>query len=163
MLLLLVTGGAFGETAVIRGLPFTRAYSLEDVGYVPRSVRLNFDAFGRLAVIYDGVYTVLNDTVWMNIAAAADGAGIPMGNIIPGPDGRFYYGGRGSWGKAEVAADGRLHAISGVPVNPPGWTSTAVFDDMIAMADGIFLASWNGLPCARSMLKRFKMNRRGEK
>ena len=42
----------------IRGLPFSRIYSLEDVGYVPRGSRLNFDAFGRVAVIHEGVYAV---------------------------------------------------------------------------------------------------------
>jgi signal transduction histidine kinase len=145
VLVLLVTAAAFGESAAIRGFPFTRAYSLEDIGYVPRSARLNFDTFGRLAVIHEGVYTVLNDNVWMNQATDTDGAGVQMGNVIPAPDGQSYYGGRGTWGKAEVMADGLLHAIPEVLLNPPDWIRTALFGDLLATPDGIFFSSWNGV------------------
>ena len=56
------------DTSSVRGLPFTRRYSLEDIGYGPRGARLNFDRFGRIAVIHDGVYAVLNDSHWFNLA-----------------------------------------------------------------------------------------------
>src|SRR5688500_11741868 len=81
-----------------RGLPFSRTYSLDGIGYVPRGSRLNFDSFGRSAVIHDGVYAVLNDTAWINIAHAAESTRTPMSDVVHAGYGRSYYGGRASWG-----------------------------------------------------------------
>lgn len=145
MLLVLVAATAFGAAAPIRGLPFTRAYSLEDLGYVPRSARLNFDSFGRLAVIHEGVYTVLDDSVWMNIAPRGNGGGVAMTNVVGGPDGRMYFGGRGAWGRAEIQADGLLHAVPLAPEPAPEWTRTAAFNDIGTTADGVYFSSWNGI------------------
>ena len=128
----------------IRGLPFSRIYSLEDIGYVPRGSRLSFDAFGRVAVIHEDVYAVLNDTAWTNLADLDDPAH-PMNDIVHAENGRSYYGGRGSWGIAEFAADGKLHAKSIVPSNPPAWTRSATFDQVIVTAEGVYFASRSGL------------------
>ncbi|HEY0945413.1 MAG TPA: histidine kinase, partial [Opitutaceae bacterium] len=128
----------------IRGLPFTRRYSFEDIGYGPRGARLDFDRFGRVAVIHDGVYTVLNDTVWLNIADR-DPERIPMSNVVLAPDGRMYYGARASWGLTETGSDGLLHAVSLGPVNPPEWIRSAAFSDLITTADGVYFISPNGV------------------
>ena len=120
-------------------------YSLEDIGYVPRGSRLNFDSFGRVAVIHDGVYAVLNDTTWLNIADADEAARMPMTSVMQGGDGRTYYGGRASWGAVEFGVDGKIHAKSFVPANPPAWTRTTTFDDLIATADGIYFSSREGI------------------
>ncbi len=128
------------------GRPVTRSYSLEDIGFVPRGALLDFDPFGRLVAIHDAVYAVLNDTVWLNIAEPGGIAGhVPMTNVVQGTDGRRYYGGRGSWGRAEIEADGRLHPVPLVPPDPPSWIRAALFKDIVVTRAGVFFVSWNGV------------------
>ena len=93
-------GGATAARGIdpIRGLPFSRIYSLEDVGYVPRDSRLNFDSFGRVAVIHEGVYAVLNDTAWANLYNLDDPAHYPISEVVYTGNGRSFYCGRASWG-----------------------------------------------------------------
>lgn len=142
----LATVAIAGEPgAGIRGLPFTRPYSLEDVGYVPRGSRLNFDSYGRIAVIHDGVYAVLNDTIWLNVADTDGSTRKPMTEVVHAGDGRSYYAGRASWGLAEFGPDGRLHAKPLVPPNAPAWTRTATFEDIVVTGAGVYFASRNGV------------------
>jgi len=129
----------------VRGLPFSRIYSLEDVGYVPRDSRLNFDTFGRVAVIHEGVYAVLNDTSWLNLANLDDPAHYPISEVVYTGNGRSYYGGRASWGLAEYGTDGKLHAKSLVPPNPPTWTQTTTFDNVFVTTEGVYFASPGGV------------------
>lgn len=129
----------------IRGLPFMRTYSLDDIGYVPRGSRLNFDSFGRIAVIHDGVYAVLNDTAWINVAHGDEASRTPMNDVVHAGYGRSYYGGRASWGMAEFGPDGKIHAKPLVPPNPPGWTRTTTFTEVIVTVDGVYFSSRNGV------------------
>lgn len=139
------TGPASGAAPAARGTPFTRSYSYEDIGNVPRGSRLGFDRFGRLAVIHDAVYSVLNDSVWLNLAEQGGPGRVSMANVVQGLDGRSYYGARAAWGYVEFGADGRLHPIPLTPENPPGWVSTALFRDVIVTPAGVFFSSWNGV------------------
>lgn len=143
---LLLLGGTTAVSAVanIRGLPFSRTYSLEDIGYVPRGSRLNFDAFGRIAVIHDGVYAVLNDTAWLNVVDAEQAARTPMTEVVHAGYGRSYYGGRATWGLAEFGLDGKLRAKPLAPANPPAWTRTSTFDEVIVTNEGVFFTSVSG-------------------
>ena len=146
-LALTLLSGATPARAIdnIRGLPFSRIYSLEDVGYVPRDSRLNFDAFGRVTVIHEGVYAVLNDTAWSNLANLNDPAHYPISEVVYTGNGRSYYCGRASWGTAEFGADGKLHAKSLVPPDPPTWTQTTTFDNVIVTTEGVYFASRGGV------------------
>lgn len=141
----LVGVAANSPTASLRGLPFSRTYSLEDIGYVPRGSRLNFDAFGRIAVIHDGVYAVLNDTAWLNVIDADQAVRTPMTDVVHAGYGRTYYGGRATWGLAEFGLDGKLRAKPLVPADPPAWTRTTTFDDVLVTADGVYFAGRRGL------------------
>lgn len=134
-----------GAADNIRGLPFSRVYSLEDVGYVPRDSRLNFDPFGRVAVIHEGVYSVLNDTVWTNLANLDDPAHYPISEVVHVGPGRTFYCGRASWGWAEFGTDGKLHAHSLVPPDPPTWTKTTTFDTILVTTEGVYFASRGGV------------------
>lgn len=135
---------AFAEP-MVRGMPFTRAYSLEEIGPVPRGSRLSFDRFGRLAVIHDAIYTVLNDGAWLNLAEPGGPGRRSMSNVISTPYGDTYYGGRGTWGRVEARTDGRLHPVPLVPADPPAWIATAAFNDLLLTRDGIYFVSWNGV------------------
>jgi signal transduction histidine kinase len=129
----------------VRGLPFTRSYPMDEIGFVPRSARLDFDAFGRVAVIHEGVYAVLNDTIWLNLAQEEVETKIAISNVIQARDGRTYYGGRGSWGLVDFAPDGRLRPTPLTPPNPPAWIQTAAFNDVLATTRGVYFCSWNGV------------------
>ncbi len=136
-----------GATAApeVHGLPFARSYSLEDIGYGPKGASLDFDRFGRVTVIHDGVYSVLNDSVWLNLAARKAPDQIPMMNVVRGPDGRMYYCGGPSWGVAEVQSDGLLHPVPLVPPHPPSWVQSTSFTDLIVTSDGVYIVSPNGI------------------
>ena len=139
-----MTTVAAAASLPVRGQPFTRRYSLEDVGYGPRGARLDFDRFGRVAVIHDGVYAILNDTVWTNLADRGPDR-ITMSCVASAADGRMYYGARASWGVAEVRADGRIYARPLVPPDAPDWISSASFFDLITTRDGVYFVSPNGV------------------
>jgi signal transduction histidine kinase len=126
-------------------MSFTRSYSLEDIGHVPRGSRLGFDRFGRIAVIHDAVYAVLNDSTWLNLAEEGGPGRLPISNAVQAADGGTYYGARSSWGRVATGEDGRLHPVPLVPPNPPGWISTAVFADLIPTDRGVYFSSWNGV------------------
>ncbi|HEY0944699.1 MAG TPA: ATP-binding protein [Opitutaceae bacterium] len=130
----------------VRGLPFTRSYPFEEIGNVPRGARLSFDAFGRVAVIHDGVYSVLNDTVWVDMGdREAERGGVSMANVALADDGSAYYGGLGSWGTAQLAANGRLCPSPKNPADAPDWTLNTSFTELVATADGAYFAGWNGI------------------
>jgi len=136
---------AEGERTAIRGVPFTRSYSLEDIGNVPRGSRLGFDRFGRIAVMHDAVYAVLNDSVWLNLAEPGGKDRIMMSNVVQAPDGRTYFGARSSWGVVVCGKDGRLHPVPISPAQSPPWIATALFRDIILTDEGVYFASWNGI------------------
>lgn len=129
----------------LRGLPFSRVYSLEDVGSVPRGSRLGFDAYGRVAVIHDGVHAVLNDTTWINLSDTTSPNRVGILHVAQGPDGKSYYGGLGSWGRVELQTDGKLRPVPLVPANPPAWTQATTFADTVVTSDGIYFVSRGGV------------------
>lgn len=129
----------------IRGLPFSRVYSLEDVGYVPRGSRLGFDAYGRVAVIHDGVHAVLNDTTWLNLADTTTPDRAAILHVVQGPDGKSYYGSLGSWGRVELQTDGKLHAVPLLPADPPAWTLGTTFADTLVTDEGVYFSSRSGV------------------
>lgn len=144
LMLLAVTSARAEPGSSVRGLPFTRHYSFEDVGRVSRGARLGFDAYGRVAVMQDGVYAVLNDSTWVDLANE-DRGGLNMINVIEAADGRSYYGAYGSWGLAEIGANGKIRPRPLVPAARPGWTSATNFSDLLATADGVYFAGFNGI------------------
>jgi len=96
-------------------------------------------------VIHEGVYAVLNDTSWSNLANLDDPAHYPISEVVYTGNGRSFYGGRASWGLAEYGTDGKLHAKSLVPDNPPTWTRTTTFDSIIVTTEGVYFVSPGGV------------------
>lgn len=127
-----------------RGLPFIRTYPLDEIGSVPRSLRLGFDAHGRVAVMYDGIYAVLNDSVWVSRIDPTSPSRVRMTTLVVA-GGKYYYGGRGSWGTVEPAADGRLRAVPLVPADAPAWTKVNPFTKVLPVSTGLYFYEFNGL------------------
>jgi hypothetical protein len=129
---------------MLRGLPFTRFYSLDEIGQVAAGARLSFDPLGRLAVIHEGGYVVLNDTTWVDMAdkAASDP---PMLQVIEDEYGQLFYGAFGSWGTVEVTEGGKLRPQSRVPPSAPSWIGTSNFVEIVATKSGVYFSGWNGV------------------
>ncbi len=128
----------------VRGLPATRLYTFEEIGKVTRGSQLTFDANGRVALVQDGDYVVLNDDTWINLADKAPG-GIQMLATGCDCDGSTYYGALGSWGRVVGTADGKVRPESLVPDSFPAWVLATNFVDIFPTARGIFFGGWNGI------------------
>lgn len=139
-----MVGAISTRAAEVRGLPFTRSYSLEEVGSASRGARLDFDPFGRVAVIREGIYAVLNDTLWLNLAEPESSGSVPMTNVIAARDGRFYYGGLASWGEAQLQTNGRFRGVPLVPANAPDWVRLAAFASVFSTDDGVYFVGASG-------------------
>jgi signal transduction histidine kinase len=127
-----------------RGLPFIRTYPLDEIGSVPRGLRLGFDSFDRFAVMYDGIYSVLNDSVWVNRIDRTAVNRTLMTTIRVG-DGNYFYGGRGSWGLAELTDEGLFRARPFVPPDAPAWTKVTPFNDVLVTRTGVYFYELNGV------------------
>lgn len=137
----------FGPTsgqAETRGLPFIRTYPVDEIGNVPRNLRLGFDAFGRIAVMYDGIYSVLNDTAWVDQVDPSSATRIRMTTIRFGGQ-SYFYGGRGSWGTIELTPSGQFRAHPLVPSNAPSWTHVTAFNQVMVVRTGVFFYDVNGV------------------
>jgi signal transduction histidine kinase len=129
-----------------RGLPFVRTYPLDEIGSVPRNLRLAFDSFGRIAVMYDGVYSVLNDTTWVDRMDPDSDSKIRMTRIRLA-NGTYYYGGRGSWGTVEITPRGHFRARPMVPDNAPGWTRVTAFNQLLVTPTAVYFYDYKGVVC----------------
>jgi signal transduction histidine kinase len=140
----LVPASAAVDSGAVLGLPFTRFYSLEEIGSVSRGARLGFDSLGRLAVTYQGACVVLNDTTWIDIADKKENRP-RIQHAVFGPDGRAYFGASGSWGVLEFTAEGLLRPRSLLPAAYPKWILATNFTDIVPTAQGVYFSGFNGV------------------
>lgn len=130
----------------IIGLPPTRFYSLDEIGGVSRGAKLGFDALGRLAVIDEGSYVVLNDNAWIDLIEKQYHGDTPIQvGLDVSAGAAYYYGAVGSWGALEPRPDGKLHPSSLCPTNPPPWVRGTNFDHILPVIGGIYFAGTNGV------------------
>ncbi|WP_158305429.1 sensor histidine kinase [Opitutus terrae] len=144
-LVLLLGGLAHARTAgPVVGNPLTRFYPYEEIGRVSRGVHLNFDALGRLAVVQEDEYIVLNDNLWLRLSSPAL-AGIGMYAATPDLDGSLVYGALGSWGRLTPEPSGQLRPQSFVPKTYPKWVLATNFAEIVCRPEGVYFAGWNGV------------------
>lgn len=130
----------------IKGLPLSRFYSFEEIGDVFRGARLSFDPHGRVAVVQDGVYIVLNDEAWIGRSEDAR-RGPKIENVTRGSDGTLYYGALGSWGVLSETDEGFLRPSALVPESVPSWVLLTNFTDILPDPDVVYFAGRNGVVC----------------
>ena len=128
----------------IRGLPFNRLYSIDEIGKVSRGARLSFDQFGRLAVLDKGGYFVLNDGTWLNLSERQNNEENIL-NVVHDGQGHAYFGTLGSWGIVDYQADGVLHPRTLVPASAPKWAKDTNFTDIIITKDGVYFGGFYGV------------------
>jgi signal transduction histidine kinase len=124
------------------GLPFAKPYALEDIGAF-RGARICFDRMGRLAVIGERSFTVLNDNTWIDISTKGPASLIMSVVVNDGQD--SYYGALASWGVAEYTRQGTLEARSLRPEQYPGWVLSTNFTQIVVLDSAIIFAGTNGL------------------
>lgn len=128
----------------IEGLPLTRFYPYEEIGNVSRGAHLNFDAFGRLAVVQGGNYAVLNDSTWLELDESdTDDTQILETKVAK--DGVTYFGALGSWGILATTPSGKLRAEPLVPADYPKWVLATNFDQILCTVQGVYFAGLNGV------------------
>ena len=142
----LAAAAAFGEetSPVVNGLPFTRAYAFDEISNEARGARLDFDSLGRVAVIRNGSYVVLNDTTWIDIADKYTSGGSLL-QVVKDAGGVSYYCGRGSWGTVDYSVEGKLRPHSFLPAQYPKWVPVTNFTEIIPDRTGVFFSGWNGV------------------
>ncbi len=133
------------EPGPVRGLPLTRTYTLEEVGNVPRGARLDFDPHGRVAVVHDDVYSVLNDTAWVDQLDRTRLGSVSLSRVLLAADGRRYYVGRGNWGRLEPSSQGLLTVVPLHGEERPAWTLSTAFSDVAVTSDGVYFGGPNGV------------------
>jgi hypothetical protein len=125
------------------GLPFTRYYPLEEIGNVSRGASVAFDPLGRLVVVYQGTYAVLNDLSWIDMAEK-DGRNDAFLKVATGPDEATYYGALGSWGILERRRNGKLRPRSFRPDACPDWVASTNFTSIVSLGQAMYFGGWNG-------------------
>lgn len=133
-------GLAGGE---IKGVPYTRQYSFDDIGGISSGVELSFDPFGRIGLAQNGQYIVLNDESWVpSVERGADG--ILVHHVKTDDFGNTYYCSMGSWGRLERSDRELLEPFPMVPQNRPSWTVSANFDRIVTFPEGVAFGSTGG-------------------
>lgn len=129
--------------AATTGLPVARIHSLDEVGSVSAGARLGFDPIGRIAVVQDNIYAVLNDRSWVHLADESGDADMMTHILLESAD-SGYYGSVGSWGRVAYSPEGKLRPVSLRPSDCPVWVQSTNFIQIFPVDDGVFFAGWTG-------------------
>ncbi len=125
------------------GLPVTRTYSIEDIG-VTRGPQLDFDRYGRLAVIGGGSYIVLNDGAWIHLQDSIPGEPIFL-DVTNAPNGTAYFGALATWGVAEYTEHGVIEARELRPETYPEWVNVTSFTKIVTLDDRVIFSGDEGI------------------
>jgi len=127
------------------GLPPFRFYSLEEIGDVTPGFRLGFDPLGRVAIVRNNQYLVLNDDEWLNLLEDEDLLQYSITQVAFSGEDNFYFSSHGYWGKLEKTAQGKYNPVSLSPEHRPEWTLSSEFDHILITDTGVFFYNWNGI------------------
>lgn len=125
------------------GLPFTRHYPLEEIGNVSRGASVTFDALGRVVVVYQGTYAVLNDLSWIDLADK-DARKDAFLKVETDAEGTSFYGALGSWGVLEKTKTGKLRTRSLRSGSVPEWVASSNFTNIVPTRSAVYFGGWNG-------------------
>ncbi len=127
-----------------KGAPCTRFYSYDEIGGISTGVELSFDAVGRLALVQNSSYIVLNDEAWLEVLGK-NPTGVQVRHARCDPAEGTYYGSVGDWGRLVPDPQGLLVPESLVPTVRPDWTLTTEFTQVISGPDGVCFGGWPGV------------------
>lgn len=131
-------------TAREQGLPFMRNYTFEEMGNAYHGLLLNSDPMGRIWTIQEGTFLSFDNQNWTSLLGA-ESAEQNFANAISTPDGKFFFGAAGNWGKFDFGADGRILTESLRHANAPAWTSNTNFSYIETTSGGVAFAGGSGM------------------
>ncbi len=126
------------------GLPPSRFYSYDEIGNITRNAHIGFDALGRLAVIDEDAYVVLNDNVWLDLIAPGKTPD-RMQEVAADDTGRMFFGALGAWGELRPSRTGLMEQHRLTPGNAPDWVRLTSFTQVLPTHDAVYFANWNGV------------------
>lgn len=128
----------------IKGVPYTRQYSFDDIGAISSGVELSVDFAGRIGLAQNGQYIVLNDESWLT-AVSRDAAGTLVRHVTTDETGSSFYCSSGSWGLLTRAQHELLEPVPFMPEDRPLWTTRANFDRIVPCREGVAFGSTSGV------------------
>lgn len=137
-----IGGRLFGGPG--RGAPCTRFYSYDEIGGISTGVELSFDPAGRLALVQNSSYIVLNDESWLEVLGK-NPTGVQVRHTRCDPAEGTYYGSVGGWGRLVPDPQGLLVPESLVPAVRPDWTLTTEFTQIVSSSEGVCFGGWPGV------------------
>lgn len=143
-LLLGCFAASLGAEESVRGLPFTRIYSYEEIADITGPGHLGFDGHGRLTIAQNGAYLALNDTAWVNLVERNADAPRFL-ETARDSDGTTYFGGVADWGIFESSATGKLTPVSKRPLDCPKWALETHFNEVVCTPRGVYFGGLNGV------------------
>jgi signal transduction histidine kinase len=136
------TGSAALQTSA--GLPLNRFHSIDEIGSNHDDFLIHFDPSGRLSMVQNGNFAVLNDRTWMHVTEFDQSTEV-IHSVLQLSEDEAYYGAGGSWGKLVRSPEGGLQSVTLAPALRPGWTHSNNYLILFPFSEGICFANWNGL------------------
>ncbi|MFT3831506.1 MAG: sensor histidine kinase [Opitutaceae bacterium] len=97
-----------------------------------------------MAVLQQGEFLVLNDTVWRE-AWQGRAPELNFNCVATSATGAIYYGVFGSWGEIRRNDQGALAAVPRVPADAPEWVGRCNFRDILCVDGGVFFWGQDGV------------------
>ncbi len=126
------------------GLPLSRFHSLDEIGGVNEDFDIRFDPIGRLTVVQNGSFAVLNDRNWIYLRKFEDSTEV-LHTVLQVSESEIYYGAGGSWGKLKRTPQGSLEPVQLYPQERPVWSKSNNFLDAFQFGDKICFVNWTGI------------------
>ena len=142
LILFTSTMGLFATTPL--GLPLSRFHSLDEIGGINGDFEINFDPVGRLTVVQNGSYSVLNDRDWLYLTEFEDSTEV-LQSVLHLSEQEAYYGASGSWGKLVRTREGTYTPQSLVGEDRPSWSNSTNYLILFEFDDKICFSNWNGV------------------
>jgi len=126
------------------GLPLSRFHSLDEIGGINGDFEIGFDPAGRLSVVQNGSFSVLNDRNWIYLTEFENSTEV-LHAVLQISENEAYYGASGSWGRLVRTPEGTLEPQQMAPVDRPIWSKSTNYLILFQFGDYIGFANWNGL------------------
>lgn len=126
------------------GLPFVRTYSLSEIG-ASRGAKFSVDRIGRIAVISNQDYTILNDNTWIHPLIKVPDLPQLLDMRWDDVHKRYFYGSLGSWGTLQLSAGGQFEIRSLIQDKFPKWVMATNFEQTLLLGPKVIFAGYNGI------------------
>ena len=126
------------------GQPFFRSYSFEEIGNLSPGALLCSDANGMLWVSQQGTLLAFDNQSWTDMLSPSE-TQRNLNLIHAAPDGSFYYGAAGNWGRLRMLTDGTFATDSLRCEHAPSWTLNNRINHIAITPDGVAFQGQRGL------------------